>query len=315
MKRGLLFLLISAVAAVLAYGNDYKELTTSRRYENVFMNRCFYDDRLVGYEFFFEVEDVNDSITLRKEINFTIVVDCYRKNVRTVPVGRFSLGGKDSVSVNAIDYYESRISYLEGDAARYESQDSDGRFVAFSVLDVQINKCKLGRYEVLVDYVTAEGDTANCRYFGKLGFAKMGGKSVYEFEQPDKGVMNLELTDAELNIYEATGYGSRRGVLRLGCGEIEIILEVYVPCGEVYGRYVMRYSKDPFGMLRSRGGFFYRGSYYMTDQVSIEDKLDGLFYYPVSGFLEISGDKVVFDFECHNGGILRGVYRGKCEIR
>lgn len=317
MIRKLFIIFVVFISGVAAYveaaGNDYQTLTANRRYDNLFMNRCFYDDKMVGYEFFFEIE--NDSIGQRKEIIFIIVVDAEKKSKRTIPTGFFRLGGKDSVSVNTIDYYDSKISYLEGDLQRYESQDSDGRFVAFETMNVQINKCKAGRYEILIDYKTTEGEVANCRYFGKLSFEKMGGKSVYEFEQPDRSVMNLELTGAEVAVKEETGYGSRRGIVKLECGEIEIILEAYLPTDGVYGKYEMKYSKAPYGLLRSRGGFFYRGSYYMTDQVSIEDKLDGVFYYPISGYLEIRDDKVVFEFECHNGGILCGVYRGKSEIR
>lgn len=190
------------------------------------------------------------------------------------------------------------------------------RRVKFSALTVDITKVK-GKTSFIVNY-EAEGRKGGFRYTGRVKAEKDFRKLCYEFERPNDGAMNYELTGATISICTDTLYNCRKGLLLAECGIMDFVFEMRFPTdsSEIYGRYEMNMENVPYRVRPSEGVYYSHGKYAFSIYTGGDEEwdTDRYFYFPQKGYIEISEGKIFFELTCHSGQVIRGVYKGEIKV-
>lgn len=279
--RKLAFILFLSMFGAIAMASEVKPLSVSVRDYGFGENRR-------GFVFVFATD--------RGEVGFEIA-----GTGKKMPYGQYELGKKGGMELTDNGYLEI-----------------GKRKIKFESLTVDISKGKCGKTCFVVNYKTAESAEGGFRFEGKTKIMKDFRKLRYEFERPNDGAMNYELTGARIALCEDTLYNCRKGLLFAECGIMDFIFEMRFPTdsSEICGRYEMKMENVPYRVRPSEGVYYTYGKYVFSIYTGGDEEwdTDRYFYFPQQGYIEISEGKIYFELICHSGQVIRGVYKGEIKV-
>lgn len=298
------------LAVLLAFAAAAEDMRPSRSVPSRFMGSVYYND-CVAYNFNFETGDLDlyNNRGSGKLLSVTLVMPAKGARRSRPAEGEYILGRQDSLAAGRLDYYESAAAYYSSD---YDTPD---RLSAFQECRLVLRSLKGNRCDVTINYRLTNGEQGEAHWQGKLGFDFDARKQQFKFQPKQPRISNWTLTKAELEIDEATAYGSRRAVLRYECGDIKGYTMLYLPEEGIEGRYEMRYGKRPYSAECSRGGFDDLGYFTTARYGAIEDEFNQIIYFPSAGTIDITAGGLHFEFTTRDGSTVRGTYRDPVTIK
>lgn len=302
-------LIITIAALIVSIGVFAEDMRLSDSIPCKYLGSLFYGDN-VGYQLNFET----GSLRLRDRrgkgdlISVTLVVPRKGNKSNVLPEGEFILGSSDTLMINTLDYYASSVRHYGENGGTFRRPDSHN---AFQQCTLKIDKQEKGSYVVRISYRLRNGEQGDYIYMGRVKPEKHDKRARFNFMPKNKGIKNWQLTDAKLELQGTTAFSSRKATLVFVCGDdFYGMAVVYLPIDGVNGHYVVRYGKMAGSCEKSVGGYD-SGGYYNLYNTGIQDDFEGYFYYPESGYIDITDEKTFFEFVSRDGSIVRGVFKGK----